>query len=169
MVPMSSLPFRLCQRVGGYAPFTGGSLPRQYKAGHAGASQLLQLRRQELAASALRVDYAADLIVEVANGGRTVAMPVPPKREQLGDNLSPVVAFLSLADTIGRVLASKRQQWIAHPPAPLLEATERTARLEVLVQATPAPDRQDRVEELRPPVRDFGADIGREASRLRVA
>jgi hypothetical protein len=112
-----------------------------------------------LATAPLRIQCMPNIIVEAANRDGQVLMPLSPDREQLGNCLAAYVARLGFADPIGRVLAAEREQRITHPPTPLLEAPERAAWHDALGDPAPAPDRQQRRQQFRPPFRDLGADV----------
>jgi hypothetical protein len=109
-----------------------------------------------------------NIVMEVANRDGPVLMPLPPDREQLANRLAAYVALLGFAHPVSRVLAAEREQRITHPPTPLLEAPERAAWHDTLRDPTPAPDRQQRRQQFRPPFRDLGADVGGERPRLRI-
>ena len=95
-----------------------------------------------MATTALRVGRLLHVVIEVAQGNRLVAVPLPPDRKQICERLPPPVAFLRLAHTLGRVVAAKRQQGIANPSAPLCEAAEWKAGLNIGRCPAPPPDRQ---------------------------
>ena len=71
---------------------------------------------------------------------------------------SRALSGVQLAHTLGRILAPERKQWIAHPPAPVLEATERTAGFNIDLDPSPAPDRQQGGQQFRSPRRHLGVE-----------
>src|SRR5262249_39339048 len=124
--------------------------------------------RDELASAALRVEQLENAQIQSAGRQGPVAVLLPPVREDIRGALSPRIAFLGFLDPLGRVLTTESQQRVADPAAPLLEAAERLAGLDVAREAPPAPDCEHGTEQINAPVPHFLPDVGREGARLRV-
>src|SRR5512143_2526923 len=75
-------------------------------------------------------------------------MFLPPEGVPGADLLSAPIARLCLAHPLNGVLTPKRQQWVADPATPLFEAAKRLARHDVVCNSTPAPDREERCQQL---------------------
>src|SRR5438105_1784417 len=131
VVPMVFGRAGLLERIGRYAPFAGGRLAREHETRHARAGELFELRGEVLATAALWVRGLLHVVMELAQGDRLVAVPFPPDCEQVGDRLPAPIALLRLAHPLGRVVTAKGQQRIADPTAPLREAAERKACINI--------------------------------------
>jgi hypothetical protein len=62
--------------------------------------------------------------MEVSDDDGSGLVTLPPDLEQIGGGLATPVPLLGLADPLGGILAAERQQRIAHPLTPLLEAAQ---------------------------------------------
>jgi hypothetical protein len=122
---MVLVPRGLFERVCRHAPLPGGRLPGEDKTGNARPRQAFR------APASLRVRRPLHIVMELADGYRPVTVLLPPGREQVSDRLSAPVTLLRLAHPLGRVLTAKSEQRITYPPAPLSEAAEREAGLDV--------------------------------------
>jgi hypothetical protein len=133
---------RFPQSVGGDAPFARGGLPAKNEAADARSNQPLGVSGDELTAAALRVKRVLYVLMKIAKRDRLLAVPRPPEIKQFGDCLPPPIALFRLADPQRRVLAAEREQRVAYPLTPLLEAAQRQAPLQIRLQASPPPDRE---------------------------
>ena len=112
----------LLQREGGHAPLSSRSLPGQDEPRHARTVELLEVGREILATATLWISRMPDVLVQIAHSDRLIAMALPPDGKQSRERLPTAVALLGLADALDRILAAERQEGVAHPPTPLLEA-----------------------------------------------
>src|ERR1700730_8466516 len=103
-----------------------------------------------LAPPSVRVRRLLHIVMELADGYRPVTVLLPPGREQVGDRLSAPVTLLRLAHPLGRTLTAKTGQRIPYPPAPLSEAAEREAGLDVGRDPPPPPNCKQRCQQAAP-------------------
>lgn len=110
MVPMVLFSIGSFERISRCAPFAGGRLAREHESGNARAGQFFELRRAELATTALWIQDLPHGLVEIAFRCRPVTMPFPPDREKIGQRLPPPVTLFRLArpDRGNRVPAKDR-------------------------------------------------------------
>jgi hypothetical protein len=148
--------------VGGSAPVPRRRLPVENQPGDPRAGELAEPGCDVLAAAALRIDQANDLLVEIAKGDWTVAMAIPPGAEQFCRSLPARVAFFGLADSLYRVPTAERDQRIADPSGPPLETADRPTLRQIVLEPSPAPDRHCCREQLPPLPPDIRLDVVRE-------
>jgi len=102
-----------------------------------------------LAAPSLWIDQGAHRRSEGVRLNRLVAVVRIPSLEQLNDLTAVWVIRLDLVDPFDGIATAEREEWIAAPFTPLLEAAERPAGFGVSgVLPTPSPDCQGRGEQL---------------------
>jgi hypothetical protein len=111
LVPMPPMPLMLFrragafERVGRHAVLADGRLPREDKASHARASKPLKVRGEVLSPAPLRVCQLLHVIVDLACRDRRVAMPLPPRREEVYERLSSRIALFCLPNPFCGILA----------------------------------------------------------------
>jgi hypothetical protein len=105
--------FRLAggfQRVCRHTRRSSCCLARHRHAVQARALELLHPSLQELPSAPLRVEKAANVIMQVQNSNRSFAVVLGPQGEALQDFLPPTIAFLDLANSVNRIDASESNQ-----------------------------------------------------------
>jgi hypothetical protein len=142
---------RVCdflERVGRSAPFAGGLLPGHHETSRPGAIELSNLGRDVLSTAILGVSDLFDFNVQIAELDRIVRVVRPPDSEEFSDALPPWIAGLDSFDPLDWVAAAERNEWVAAPLRPLLEASDWLApgQLRVVVPS-PAPDSKDCAQE----------------------
>jgi hypothetical protein len=116
---------RFLQLVGGDTPLADRCLPAQHEPGDTSAIELLKIGSLELSAAVLWVHQSKDFLIELPDGQRCIAVLLPPGGEEIYDCLPTRIVFFGLAHSPGRVLTTKRKQWVAAPATPLRKASER--------------------------------------------
>ena len=140
---------RAPQGIRGSTPFSGGPFSGQDEATDTRARELRQLRRDELAAPSLRVNQGSHRFCDVHRLDGPLAVVLVPGLKQPHDLATMRIISLDAVDPLDGIATAKREEWIAAPFGPLLEATERSTRLEVCsVLPTPPPDGQGRPKQL---------------------
>ena len=139
----------------------------EHEAALPGAGEVADGAGQILPTVLARVGDLLHLRREFADLDRVAAVVLPPRVEQLDDPLPLGIPRLDLAEAGDGILAAQRQQGIAHPRAPLLEAAQRDAGLD-RVLPSPAPDRERGTKQLGPARLDAFEESGTERALLGV-
>jgi len=144
MSPMTPMPrSRADQGIGRGAPISSCLLARQDGTTGTRASKLHEAGRLELATTALRIEQGAHRLSDGLGLNRPLAVVRVPSLEQFDDLTAVRVIRLDCFDSFDRIATAQRQEWVAAPFGPLLEAAEQATGHEIdRVLPPPAPDRQ---------------------------
>lgn len=141
-------------------------MSRQDEASHTSARELPEIRADEL--SRLEIASILNIKMELANTHRPISMPLPPHIKELHHSLTAGIALLRLTYPLNGILAAERQQRVANPPAPLLEAAERQSLLDVGCKPAPSPNGEKRSQKFGTSLHDLFSDVDLERTCLRI-